>query len=230
MQKKIVVPLSGGMDSATLLGLLLDDGYEVHTLTFYYGSKHNKWENAAAEDLIDYYQRNDAPVIRHFIDISAVMVDFTSNLMLSGGEIPEGHYEDENMKQTVVPGRNMIFASIAAGLAESIGATKIAMGVHSGDHHIYPDCRKEFIKALDSAVYLSSDGAVEVIVPLIDDDKESILRKGLLCSPPVPYELTRTCYKDQVISCGKCGSCQERLLAFKAIGGVDPVSYEGDVN
>jgi 7-cyano-7-deazaguanine synthase len=227
--KKVVMALSGGMDSATLLGLLLEQDYAVHAITFYYGSKHNKWENAATTDLIEYYQRNDAPVIPHFVDISAVMGNFNSNLMLSGGDIPEGHYEDENMRKTVVPGRNMIFASIAAGLAESIGAEKIALGVHSGDHHIYPDCRKEFIKALDSAIYLSSDRSVEVIAPLIDEDKESILRKGLLCSPSVPYELTRTCYKDQIVSCGKCGSCCERLEAFNKLQMPDPIPYEGDV-
>jgi len=128
------------------------------------------------------------------------------------------------MKSTVVPGRNMIMASIMAGLAESIGAEAIALGVHSGDHHIYPDCRKEFIKAFDSAVYLSSDRKVEVLTPLILDDKATLLIKGFPID--VPYHLTRTCYADQELSCGKCGSCIERILAFDVIDEVDPIQYE----
>ena len=223
--KKTVMALSGGMDSATLLGMLLEQGGEVHCCTFYYGSKHGKWENRAAEDLIDFYQyKRKFPVFGHVIDLSGAMKDFQSDLLLSGGEIPEGHYEDASMQQTVVPGRNMIFAAIIAGLAESVGAGQIALGVHSGDHHIYPDCRKEFIKALDSAVYLSSDRKVEVIAPLIDMNKTSILCDGLRLK--VPYQLTRTCYKDQELSCGRCGSCIERLEAFAEIGMNDPIWYE----
>ena len=228
--KRIVMALSGGMDSATLLGLLLEFGgeYEVHCCTFYYGSKHGKWENRAAEELLDFYLNRNHPVFAYPIDLSGVMQNFKSDLLLTGGEIPEGHYENENMRKTVVPGRNMIFISILAGLAESVGAEQIALGVHAGDHHIYPDCRKEFIKAVDSAVYLSSDRKVEVIAPLIDDTKTTILKKGMHCSPPVPYALTRTCYKNQAISCGKCGSCNERREAFDNIGMIDPVPYATD--
>jgi len=224
MNEKIVMALSGGMDSATLLGMLLNQQYEVHALSFYYGSKHNKWEIRAATDLLKYYQARDYLVSGHKMDISNTMKEFKSDLLLSGNDIPEGHYEDENMKQTVVPGRNMIFASIMAGYAESIGARAIALGVHSGDHHIYPDCRKDFIKALDSAIYLSSGKSVEVAAPLIDENKFSILMIGKVLS--VPYHLTRTCYKDQELSCGKCGSCTERLEAFKLAKMNDPVMYE----
>lgn len=226
MTKKTVIGLSGGMDSATLLGLLLEQGHDVHCCTFYYGSKHNKWENRAAEDLIDFYQAHNLPIVGHVMDISSIMRGFRSNLLLEGGEIPEGHYEEESMRLTVVPGRNLIFASIMAGLAESIGAETITLGIHQGDHHIYPDCRKEFAKALDTTIFLSSDRRVEVITPLIKYNKISILNKGLQCSPPVPYELTRTCYKDQPISCGKCGSCRERLEAFEVLGLEDPIQYE----
>lgn len=224
---QIVMGLSGGMDSATLLGLLLEQGHTVHCCIFYYGSKHNKWENRAAEEIIDFYQLNkQKPVFGHPMDISKVMEGFQSNLLLSGAEIPEGHYASENMKKTVVPGRNLIMASIMAGLAESIGAGKVALGVHSGDHFIYPDCRTEFVKALDTTVFLSSDRKVEVIAPLADDDKYSILQKGYSLDPEVPYHLTRTCYKDQAVSCGKCGSCNERLEAFQKLGMKDPIEYE----
>lgn len=222
---QVVMGLSGGMDSATLLGILLEQGYTVHCCVFYYGSKHNKYENQAARNLIAFYQEKYL-VYEHLLDISKIMESFESDLLLSGGSIPEGHYAGENMKKTVVPSRNLIFTSIMAGIAESIGAEKVALGVHSGDHFIYPDCRTEFVKALDNTVYLSSDKKVEVIAPLAGDDKYSILQKGYNLNTPVPYELTRTCYKDQAASCGKCGSCNERLEAFEKLGKHDPIPYE----
>jgi 7-cyano-7-deazaguanine synthase len=224
--KKIVIGLSGGMDSTTLLGMLLNEEYEVHCCNFQYGSKHNKWEAIAVEKIIEYYKELGFHLIKHTIDVRAAFKDFESDLLLSGGEIPEGHYNDENMKNTVVPGRNMIFTSIMAGLAESIGAEGVALGVHQGDHHIYPDCRREFIKALDSAVYLSSDKKIEIFTPLLDEDKTSILKIGYDLRFYVPYHLTRTCYKNQEDSCGKCGSCQERLEAFRNIKIADPIRYD----
>lgn len=228
MRTKIVIGLSGGMDSATLLGLYLSRGFEVHCCTFYYGSKHNMYENKASENIIDFYQEEKRlPVVRYpVIDLKEVFNGFKSNLLLSGGEIPEGHYEAESMRKTVVPGRNMIMSSIMAGFAESIGAQAIALGVHSGDHHIYPDCRKEFTKALDATIYLSSDRKVEVWTPFIMEDKASILEIGYGLDIPIPYEKTRTCYKAQPVACGKCGSCRERLEAFEKIGKQDPIKYE----
>ena len=224
--QKVVIGLSGGMDSTTLLGLMLEQGFEVHCCTFYYGSKHGKWENRAAEEVIDFYQLKGFPVFGHPIDLSKAFVDFSSDLLLSGGEIPEGHYESESMKATVVPGRNLIFASIMAGLAESIGADFVGLGVHSGDHHIYPDCRPEFIKALDVTIYLSSDRKVEVLTPFINENKTSILKIGYDLHITIPYHLTRTCYKDQPLSCSKCGSCRERLEAFSNLGIKDPIEYD----
>jgi len=225
--QKVVIGLSGGMDSATLLGLLLERGYEVHCCNFVYGSKHNPYEREAARKIVEYYKANGMAVVYNEIDLTEAFSLFSSNLLKSGEAIPEGHYNDENMRKTVVPGRNMILGAIMAGYAESIGATKVALGVHSGDHHIYPDCRGEFIKAFDTAVYLSSDGKVDVIAPLLKADKHSILEEGYnFCELPVPYHLTRTCYKDQEISCGKCGSCQERLEAFEKFGITDPIPYQ----
>ena len=226
--KKVVMGLSGGMDSTTLLGLLVEQGCEVHCCSFYYGSKHNQYELTGARKIVEFYQQHGKKVFQHSINLLTAFSDFNSSLLLSGGDIPEGHYEAESMKATVVPGRNMIFASIMAGLAESIGADAIALGVHQGDHHIYPDCRKEFIKALDLAVYLSSDRKVEVITPLLEMNKISLLSRGLRVQipAPIPYHLTRTCYKHQEDSCGKCGSCQERLEAFELNGIKDPIKYE----
>ena len=224
--EKIVIGLSGGMDSATLLGLMLEQGFAVHCVSFLYGSKHSPYEMKAAKDLVSFYKSKGKEVTHQLIDLRQAFEGFKSALLQFGGEIPEGHYEADSMKATVVPGRNMIMGSIMAGLAESIGATRIGLGVHSGDHHIYPDCRESFIRAFNLAVSESSDGNVGVYAPLLEDDKFSILEKGYSFSMPVPYELTRTCYKDQEVSCGKCGSCQERLLAFAELKIKDPIRYE----
>lgn len=216
---KILLSLSGGMDSTTLLGSALDQGHTVETVGFTYGSKHNEFENKAAKEIAEYYK-----VPFRLIDLSGVMEGFRSNLMKSGGNIPEGHYEAENMKLTVVPGRNTIFASILAGLAESVEAQELWLGIHAGDRVIYPDCRPEWLDAISKTVDISTEGKVEVKGPFLYDNKTSIIKKGL--GLKVPYRLTRTCYKAQEISCGKCGACRERLSAFKTNGIEDPVLYE----
>lgn len=222
--EKIIIGFSGGLDSATLLGILLGQGFEVHSCTFYYGSKHGLYENRAAENIINYYQKKKQPVFGHTIDLQHAFTKFSSALLNSGGNIPEGHYKTASMKQTIVPGRNLIFASIMSGLAESIGAKQVALGMHSGDNHIYPDCRPEFISALNNVVHLSSEGAVKIIAPLLTYNKTSIIEKALILG--VPIEMTRTCYKYQPIACGKCGSCVERLEGFKNLGLKDPIQYE----
>lgn len=224
--KKIVIGLSGGMDSATLLGYFLEQGFSVHCCMFTYGSKHNKWENEAAKNIIEFYQSKGFPVDWSAFDLSNVFVNFKSDLLLSGGDIPEGHYEEDSMKRTVVPGRNLIMSSIMAGLAESIGAGNIALGVHSGDHHIYPDCRPGFVTALRTVIEQSTETKVSVITPFLYLNKAKILEIGYKLHPIVPYHLTRTCYKNQPLACGKCGSCQERLEAFEKLGIKDPIEYE----
>lgn len=226
LRKKAVMGLSGGMDSSTLLGWLLREGYEVHACLFRYGSKHNEYEHKAALQILDFYQQKGHLVAAHPFNFSNLTGEFKSDLLLSGGDIPEGHFNDEVMKRTVVPGRNLMFISIMAGLAESIGAGVIALGVHAGDHFIYPDCREEFIQSASLTVFLSTDRKVRVIAPFQHLEKSGILLRGHNLSPRVPYELTRTCYKDQNVSCGKCGSCRERLEAFNLIGIPDPIVYE----
>lgn len=221
--EKVILSLSGGMDSTTLLGLLLDKGVEAHCCIFSYGAKHNRWETIAAKVVIDYYRGRGAHIIVYEIDISNITTHFKSNLLLSGEQIPEGHYHAETMRKTVVPGRNTIFASIMAGLAESQGAEYVALGVHAGDHYIYPDCRPEYVKALDTLIYLSSDKRIQLFIPFLYDSKVEILRKGI---GNIPYHLTRTCYKDQPLACGKCGSCTERLEAFEILGIRDPIEYD----
>lgn len=216
---KIVVSLSGGMDSATLVAYLISKGHDVECVSFEYGSKHNQYEHAAAEAFCWHYGLE-----LKMIDITPVMKTFTSALLKTGDDIPEGHYTDKTMEATVVPARNLIFLSILAGHAWSVGADAIAIGIHQGDHAIYADCRKEFYKAMDTAIYLGTDSRIQILAPFVDMDKAGILAEGFKIG--VPYEFTRTCYKDQVESCGKCGSCVERLEAFAAHGKIDPVDYE----
>lgn len=215
----IVLSLSGGMDSTTLLAHFLAQGEKVFPVQFVYGSKHNRYELEAVDLIMKHYGLS-APVI----DLTQAFKAIQSNLLKSGGDIPEGHYEASSMSKTVVPGRNSIFISFLTGVAESIGAEKVAIGVHSGDHHIYPDCRMRYIDAMDSAMRLASDGKVKLIAPFLQFDKSDIIRDGMVLK--VPYGLTRTCYKDQPIACGKCGSCQERLEAFAKNRIEDPLEYE----
>lgn len=220
---KAVMGLSGGMDSATVLAWLINQGFEVHCLNFVYGSKHNKYEQRCAEELAKHYDASYT-----LFDLTEAFKAMKSNLLQSGGEIPEGHYTHESMSLTVVPGRNTIFAAIMCGVAESVGASHIALGVHLGDHDIYPDCRVEYVKALDTLLYLASDKQVSVITPFMDTDKIGILEYGFAAK--VPYDLTRTCYKDQEESCGKCGSCNERIEAFSFHKKMDPIPYEDPID
>ena len=219
---KMLISLSGGIDSGTLLGHYQDNYVETVGISFYYGSKHNQYENEAARMLAAHYR---IELIE--LDISQGMAGIESNLLLSGADIPEGHYQAENMKSTVVPARNMIFISIMTAIAISRGLDELAIGVHAGDHAIYPDCRPEFIRAMNSAVELAGDFQVRSLrAPFILKSKADIVNIGLNLHNPVPYHLTRTCYKDQVLACGKCGSCIERLEAFKINGFTDPIAYE----
>lgn len=215
---KTIVSLSGGMDSATVLAKMRNDNHTVLTVGFYYGSKHNIYELEAAEKLARYYGK---PF--QIINLGEAFLGFRSDLLLSGNKIPEGHYEEESMSATVVPARNMIFISILAGLAASLGIEFVVIGVHGGDHAIYPDCRPEFIDPMAAAVLAATDHRVALMTPFLDFSKKGILKWGLKHN--VPYELTRTCYKDQPMACGKCGSCVERLSSFHINGKQDPINY-----
>lgn len=219
--------LSGGMDSTTLLGYLLQQGMDVYCCVFRYPTKHNTWEIQATRNILQFYkQRNPESVTSSVIDISPVMTSFQSGLLVTGGEIPEGHYHADSMRLTVVPGRNTIFVAIMLGIAESLGAKYVTLGVHGGDHHIYPDCRLDYLKALNNTIQLASENKVNLLTPFSAEDKVSILKRGLNYTPPVPYHLTRTCYKNQILSCGKCGSCNERLEAFACLKMKDPIQYD----
>lgn len=219
---KAIVSLSGGMDSTTVLAAAIESGAEVQGVVFAYGSKHNPYENRAAFTVAEHY---GIPV--RLFDLSSIMAGFDSDLMKSGGAIPEGHYEAENMRRTVVPGRNTIFASILMGLAESEKASEVWLGIHAGDHFIYPDCRPDWLTAMNEVAQTATEGKVSFKAPFLYENKLGILRYGV--QRKVPYHLTRTCYSDQPIACGRCGSCQERLAAWRELGLDDPIEYQSRV-
>jgi 7-cyano-7-deazaguanine synthase len=239
VRKVAVMALSGGMDSTALLMRLLADGYEVHAISYDYGQKH-KVELQRAHANLAYLALNGHHVNHQVIDLTSAMSSFHSALTDDSMEIPEGHYEEEQMKQTVVPNRNAIFASILYGHALSIAIAEkvnveITLGVHSGDHAIYPDCRPEFYRALAEAFELGNWDSefVSFKLPYINGHKETILRDAeqAITSLGLDFDTvfanTNTSYNpdEQGRSAGTSGADVERILAFHAIGRADPVPY-----
>lgn len=214
-----IVALSGGLDSATLLAKVLSEGKDAICVSFFYSSKHNEYENEASLRLAVHYQ-----VPFHFVDLSGTMAGFKSNLLKTGGPIPEGHYQEESMALTVVPARNLIFASVLAGLAVSLDAEEIYLGIQTdAGRSIYPDCRPIFVHAIAMAIYHATDSKVQLKTPFLNDNKTEVVKLG--ASLDVPFHLTRTCYQDQPVACGKCGACVKRREAFANSGLIDPVPY-----
>ena len=217
MQKSVVI-LSGGMDSTTLLYDVVDQGYQVEALSFNYNQKHKKELDCAKATCMD------LQVPHEIIDLSILNDIAPSSLTRKEWDIPEGHYADENMKETVVPNRNMVMLSLATSYAISIGAEELFYGAHSGDHDIYPDCRKEFVEQLGKAISMCDWNKIELKAPYIDLDKGDIIIKGKELN--VDYSKSWTCYKGKEKACGKCGSCVERLEAFEKADAIDPLEYE----
>jgi 7-cyano-7-deazaguanine synthase len=227
MSIKQAVLLSGGVDSMVALAKLLTlypEPQHVTTFSIKYPSKHNALEREASENIATYFRVKFVE-----IDLTHVFASFKSALLTSSSKpIPEGHYEAESMKDTVVPLRNFIFATIISGILASQlnNDDKIAqlwLGIHAGDHAIYPDCRQEANSFLARAIGEATENKVFLVTPFINMDKIEIVRTGL--SLAAPFKLTRTCYTDDPIACGKCGSCTERLEAFKTNGVLDPIAY-----
>lgn len=211
---KAVLVYSGGLDSTTLLYEYRDS--IALAVSFDYGSKHNARE-------IAYAAENCKRVgVKHLvIPLGFIGQYFKSDLLLSGGEIPEGSYADDNMHSTVVPFRNGIMLAVAAGLAESYGLDTVMLANHSGDHAIYPDCRPEFVEAMDAAVKAGTYEGIRVVSPYCDITKRDIALRGKALG--IDYSLTYSCYKGGEKHCGKCGTCVERK---EALEGFDPTEYE----
>jgi len=264
MKKQAVLSLSGGLDSSTLLLHLLASGYEVCAISFDYGQKHSI-ELERAQELVEYlnmqHLRSDKimdypPITYQVIKLDGLSHLLNSTLVTGGAEVPEGHYAEENMRATVVPNRNKIFSSITQAVALSIAETKntecvIALGLHSGDHTIYPDTTEEFRQADLHAFKVGNWGSekVDFYAPYMEGDKFTILQDGERCCEQLGlnfnevYKRTNTSYKpmqhevfyeneqDETLSSiewfsdYKSASSVERVEAFIKLGRKDSVSY-----
>ena len=242
MAKNVVVSLSGGMDSSTLLLRCLSEYDNVTALSFDYGQKH-RVELLKAQSLINYLNDNGHKVKYQVIKLDGLVNLLNSNLVEGGDDVPEGHYEEDNMKATVVPNRNKIFASLVQAVALSEANangndTDIALGIHAGDHAIYPDCRQEFRDADDAAFRIGNWESEKVgyFTPYLDTDKYGILQDGqTLCGKlgidfNSVYSRTNTSYKPYPSgnSDYKSASSVERIEAFIKLGVDDPVQYEDE--
>ena len=255
--KQAVLSLSGGMDSSTLLLHLLSEDYEVTCLSFDYGQKH-RLELDRAKELVKYLSNKKQKVTHQVIKLDGLSALLNSSLVTGGKDVPEGHYEKENMKDTVVPNRNKIFSSIIQAVALSKATTNgkhsviIALGIHAGDHQIYPDCRQEFRDADMEAFKLGNwdSELVSIYTPYLKTDKFGILKDGEKCCEKLNidfdevYKRTNTSYKpifvEQKYTIGehiekvyhgewcsdyKSASSVERVEAFLKLGRKDPVKY-----
>lgn len=216
--KKVIVLLSGGMDSTAALYYAVKNYEVVGTLSFDYGSKHNHKEIPFAK-----YHSEKLEIPHQVIEAKFIENLFNSALLKNEEEIPEGHYADDVMKKTVVPFRNGIMLSIACGYAESIKASGVVIAAHSGDHAIYPDCRNDFIAAMAAAMRLGTYEAIELLSPFVNIDKAEIAKIGHELG--VDFGQTWSCYKGLEKHCGVCGTCFERKEAFELAKIEDPTEY-----
>lgn len=215
--KDSVIVVSGGVDSITML-------YEYQErialgVSFDYGSNHNARELPLAQM---HCQRLGIPHL--IIPLDFMPKYFKSSLLQGADAIPEGNYDEANMLSTVVPFRNGIMLSIAAGIAESNGLRYVMLANHAGDHTIYPDCRPQFVDAMSVAIEAGTYVGVKVLAPYTQITKTDIVRRGAALG--IDYSQTWSCYKGGEKHCGKCGTCRERIEAFHDAGVVDHTVYE----
>ena len=222
-KKKAIVLFSGGLDSTTLLAYTLNKGFDVFPLTIQYGQRHSVEIKKGCQTLLKYGL--ESSVIKFNIDLTPFK---TCSLVNREIPVPE-QCDDDSIPSTYVPSRNLIFLSIASGMAETIGAEKIFIGVNAIDYSGYPDCRPEFIKAFNSSLKVGTKQGVEkelsVEAPFINMSKKEIIELGV--SLGVDYGLTHSCYSpdENGVSCGKCDSCKLRLSGFRQAKIKDPLDY-----
>jgi 7-cyano-7-deazaguanine synthase len=215
---KVLTLVSGGMDSVTALYDAAQSHQIVGALGFDYGSKHNPRELP-----LGVWHANKLGIPHRTIRLPFINELFDSDLLRSGGPIPEGHYEEANMKQTVVPFRNGIMLAVAAGYAETIGAEAIVIAAHAGDHAIYPDCREGFMQAMGEAITQGTYAQLILLRPFIAWNKARIVQRGVELK--IDYARTWSCYKGGDRHCGVCGTCVERREAFQLASVKDPTDY-----
>ncbi|MCZ8512121.1 7-cyano-7-deazaguanine synthase QueC [Paenibacillus filicis] len=226
--KKAVVILSGGLDSTTCMGIARDKGYELYPITFDYGQRH-KSEIENARQVAAHYGVQD----RHKVISLGFLKDFGGSALTDESiDVPpagESGPVDSDIPVTYVPGRNLLFLSIATSYAEVTGAEAIYIGVNAMDYSGYPDCRPEFIHKVEEVMALATrvgveGGPLHIETPLIMWTKAEIIQEGLRLG--VPYELTTSCYNGQAEACGECDSCRLRLKGFAEAGSSDPIPYK----
>lgn len=215
--KNAILILSGGVDSVTLLYDYQDQ--IALAVSFDYGSNHNAREIPFAK-----LHCERLGIAHMVIPLSFMAEHFKSSLLEGSEAIPEGNYDDDNMKSTVVPFRNGIMLSIAVGLAESRGLKHVMMANHGGDHAIYPDCRPEFVDAFSEAARTGTYEGVTLLSPYTNLTKADIVRRGKALN--IDYSETWSCYKGGDKHCGLCGTCRERREAFAEAGVEDNTLYE----
>jgi 7-cyano-7-deazaguanine synthase len=219
-----IVVTSGGMDSTAAVYYAKKHYFDIECMSFNYGQRHVK-EIECAKEIADQLG------VRHtIVDLTGITSLISSSALTNAAiAVPEGHYEQESMKATVVPNRNSMMLNIAIARAVSIGAEAVVTGVHAGDHAVYPDCRPEFIRALNKLAFVANEGFINVDfridAPWIGLTKADIVQVGTN-TYNVPWFFTWTCYKGGEVHCGRCSTCVERLEAFYIAGFVDPVVYE----
>ena len=218
--KDSLLILSGGVDSVTMLYEFRDS--IAMALTFDYGGNHN-WREATYAEL--HCQRLKIPHLT--IPLEFISEHFHSALLEGAGAIPEEDYDSGNMKATAVPFRNGIMLAIAAGMAETRHLQRIMMANHSGDHAIYPDCRPDFVKAMDAAVQAGTYDGITLYAPYTGLDKTAIVRRGKALG--IDYSETWSCYKGEEVHCGLCGTCRERRSALREAGIEDKTVYGCDL-
>lgn len=211
-----VVLLSGGVDSTTALAHTVDSGCEVRAAVFVDYGQRNLREWKSAEDVAQLYK---VPLLP--LNLRAFGSSVASVITLSDAELPPGHYTESTMGATVVPGRNAVMLSAAAGIAASQGAQALVIAVHAGDHPVYADCQPEFIRAMSVALGLGY--GVGLSAPFVHATKADIVRRGTELGAPL--YLTWSCYDGGAVHCGRCGTCVERQQAFHLAGVPDPTEY-----
>lgn len=215
---KVVVIYSGGMDSFTVLNRAIADGCDVYALSFDYGQRHRRELDAAQTVCAE------LNIPHKVVDIRTINGLLAGSSLTDDIDVPEGDYATDNMTSTVVPNRNMILLSLAIGYAVSIEAQKVYYGAHSGDHAIYPDCRPEFVEAMNQVSQIANYQPVTIHSPYLNASKADILADGLALG--LDYTNTWTCYNGRAKACGKCSACRERLAAFASQQISDPLEYE----
>lgn len=217
-KRTVAILLSGGLDSTVAAHWAAGQHRVAAALSFNYSSKHGDRELECAA-----FQCRQLGIEHRIIDISAIAAHLSSTLLEGGEEIPEGDYDRQNMVKTVVPFRNGIFLSIAAGIAESNGADGLVIAAHHGDHSIYPDCREEFMDAMNRAIQAGTYAELSILRPFIDMDKGQIVALGHDLG--VDFAHTYSCYKGGAVHCGACATCLERKQAFATAIVDDPTVY-----